>query len=121
MNVQTLHLEGGEAVGDRQELFAHGGQVLQTFLQPEIGQIIGADLIAQESGKLLVLLHEGMFEVGPEDMMPVLDLLQRGVEFPLQFLGEADAEDLTDLVRGQPPQPNLAGAFEDAVDGGSGA
>ena len=27
------------------------------------------------------------------------------------------AENLADLVRGQPPQPNLAGTFEDAVDG----
>src|ERR1019366_2366848 len=53
----------------------------------------------------IILLHEGMFEVGPEDMVPVLDLLQRGVEFPLQFLGDADAEDFADLVRGQPPQP----------------
>src|SRR3954471_21442947 len=50
-------------------------------------------------------------------MMAVLDLLQRGIEFPLQLLGDADAEDLADLVRGQPTQPNLAGAFEDAVDG----
>ncbi len=49
--------------------------------------------------------------------MPVLDLLERGVEFPLQFLGDADAEDLADLVRGQPPQPDLAGPFEDAVNG----
>src|SRR5271157_131428 len=39
------------------------------------------------------------------------------MEFPLQFLGNADAENLADLVRGQPPQPNLAGTFEDAVDG----
>src|SRR5437879_11031566 len=94
-----------------------GGQVIPLLLQPEMEQIIGTDLITQECGELLVLFHEGMFEVGPEDMMPVLDLLQRGVEFPLQFLGDADAEDLADLVRGQPPQPNLAGAFEHAVDG----
>jgi hypothetical protein len=43
-----------------------------------------------------------MFEAGAEDGMPVLDLLQRGVEFPLRFPGEADAEDLADLVRGYP-------------------
>jgi hypothetical protein len=49
----------------------------------------------------IILLHEGMFEVGPEDMVPVLDPLQRGVEFPLQFLGDADAEDFADLVPGQ--------------------
>src|SRR5258708_37495303 len=91
--------------------------MVQALVQPEIGQIVGTDLIAQEGGELLVLLHEGMFEVGPEDMMPVLDLLQRGVELALQFLGDAYAEDLADLVRGQSPQPNLAGAFENAMDG----
>jgi hypothetical protein len=46
VNIQILRLEGGEAVGDRQELLAHGGQVVQAFLQPEVGQIVGADLIA---------------------------------------------------------------------------
>src|ERR1019366_659487 len=117
VNVQALRLEGGEAVGDRQEFLAHGGQMVQALLQPEIGQIVGADLIAQEDGELLVLLHEGVFEIGAEDVMPVLDLFQRGVEFALQLLGDADAEDLADPVRGQPPQPNLAGAFEDAVNG----
>ena len=48
MNVQALRLEGGEAVGDCQELFAHGGQVVQALLQPEIGQIIGADLMRKK-------------------------------------------------------------------------
>ena len=75
VNVQALRLEGGEAVGDRQELLAHSGQMLQTLLQPEIGQIIGADLIAQEGGEHLILLDEGVLEVGPEDVMPVFDLL----------------------------------------------
>ena len=50
-------------------------------------------------------------------MMSVLDLLQCGIEFPFQFLGEADAEDLADLVCAEPPQPNLAGPFEDTVNG----
>src|SRR5580704_15676803 len=54
---------------------------------------------------------------GTEEVMPVLDPLQRGVELPLQFPGDADAEDLADLVPGQTPQPNLAGTFEDAMDG----
>src|SRR6266545_1623659 len=59
-----------------------------------------------------------MFEVGPEDMMAVLDLLQGGVEFALQLLGDATAEDLRDLVGRQSPESNLAGAFEDPVNGG---
>ena len=57
-----------------------------------------------------------MFEVGPENVMPVLDLLQRGMEFSLQLFGDTAAEDLADLVRREPPQPDLAGTLEDAVD-----
>src|SRR5205085_5170870 len=117
VDVQPLRLEIGEAICDRQELLAHGVQVVQTLLQLEIGQIIGTDLITQKGGELFVLLDEGVFEIGAEDVMSVLDLLQGGIEFSLQFLGDTDAEDFADLVRGQPPQPNLAGAFEDAVDG----
>ena len=34
--------------------------------------------------------YKCMFEVGPEDVMPVLDLFQRGVEFPpFSFLVDA--------------------------------
>ena len=39
------------------------------------------------------------------------------LSFPFQFLGDADVEHLTDFAGGQPPQPDLAGAFEDAVNG----
>ena len=58
-----------------------------------------------------------VIEVGAEDVAPVLDRPQRGVEFLLQLFGDADAEDLADHLRGQTTQLNLAGAFEDAVDG----
>src|SRR5882724_8790230 len=117
MDVQALGLKSGEAVGDRQELLAHGGHMLQTLLQTEIGQIVGADLIAQKGGELFVLLHEGVFEVGPEDMMSVLNLLQGGIELALQLVGDAAAENLGDLVGRQPPKSNLAGPFEDPVNG----
>jgi len=96
---------------------AYGGQVVQALLQSKIGQIVGADLIAQKSGELFVLLDEGVFAVGAEDVMAVLDLLQGGVELALQFLGDAAAEDLRNLVGRQPPESNLAGAFEDSVNG----
>jgi len=46
--VQALRLEGGEAVGNRLEVLAHGDQVFQALLQPEIGQIIGADLMRKK-------------------------------------------------------------------------
>ena len=54
--------------------------MLQAFLQPEVGEVVGAELVAQEGGELLVLLEEGVFPVGAEDVMAVLDLLQGGVQ-----------------------------------------
>ena len=39
------------------------------------------------------------------------------LSLPFSFLVTRTAEDLADLVGGQPPEPNLAGAFEDAVNG----
>jgi hypothetical protein len=89
MDVEALCLEGGESVGNRQELLPHGRQMFQAFLQTEIGQVVGANLIAQESGEFLVLLHKGVLEIGPKDMMTVLDLLQRSMQFPLQLFGDA--------------------------------
>ena len=80
VDIQALCLERGETIGNRQELLAHGGHMLQSLLQSEIGQIVGADLIAQEGGELFVLLDEGVFEVGAEDVMPVLDLLMPGMD-----------------------------------------
>ena len=46
MDIQALRLEGGEAVGDREKLPAHRGQMVEAFPEPEVGEIIGADLIA---------------------------------------------------------------------------
>src|SRR5215467_11383253 len=49
--------------------------------------------------------------------MAVLDLLHGGIEFALQFLGDATAENFGDLVSREPPKAHLAGAFEDPVNG----
>ena len=116
VDVQALRLEGGEAIGDAEELLAHVGQVIEPLLQAEVGQIVGADLVAQEGGELLVLLDEGVLPVGAKDVMAVLDLLEGGVELAVQLLGDAGAEDLGDLVGRQPPQPQFAAALEDLVD-----
>ena len=116
MHIQALRLEGSETIGDRQELLAHGGQMVKAFLEPEVGQIVRADLIAQEGGELLVLLDEAVFPIGAEDMMSVLDLLEGGVELALEFLGDAAAEDLRDLVGRQPPESELTTALEDPVN-----
>jgi hypothetical protein len=48
--------------------------------------------------------------------MAVLDLIDHRGQFPAQSLIQADAEDLADAVRRQPPQTDLATPLEDFVD-----
>jgi hypothetical protein len=49
------------------------------FLRPVV-EVVGAELIAQERCELFVLLQEGMLEVGTEDMMAMLNLVDDGGE-----------------------------------------
>jgi predicted ArsR family transcriptional regulator len=49
--------------------------------------------------------------------MTVLDAIDDGGELALHPTAHARAEDLGDLVGGQPPQAELAAAFEQLVDG----
>src|ERR1700739_3836354 len=58
-----------------------------------------------------------MLEVGAEDMMDMLDLIDDGGELAGQPAVWAGAEDLGNLVGCQPPQSELAAAFEQFVDG----
>ena len=120
VNVEPLGLKGSEAVGNGQERLAHRRQVIQPLLESEVGEVVGADLVAQEGGELLVLLDEGVFPVGAEDMMAVLDLLQGGVQLAAELFGQPHAKDLADLVGGQAPQADLA-ATRRSCGWGSGA
>src|SRR6201998_3399668 len=58
-----------------------------------------------------------MLEVGAEDMMDMLDLIDDGGELAGQPAVWAGAEDLGNLVGCQPPQSELAAALEQFVDG----
>src|ERR1017187_8292218 len=117
MHVQPLGLESGESAGHREELFAHRGEMVQPLLQTEVGQVIGAGLVAQIGRELLVLLDEGVAIVGAEDVMAMLDLLDDRVQLALQFFGDALPEDLGDLVGRHAPHADFTAAFEDLVDG----
>ena len=54
--------------------------MLQTFLQSEIGEVVGAEFVAQEDGELFVLLEEAVLPISAEDVMTMLDLFQGGVQ-----------------------------------------
>ena len=42
MDVEALGLEAGEAVGDRLESLPHSVEMVESFLQPEVAQVVGA-------------------------------------------------------------------------------
>jgi hypothetical protein len=126
MNIEPLRLEAGKAGSDGLEALAHGFEVVQPLLQAEIGEVVGDQLVAQKGRELFILLQEGVLEVGAEDMMAVLDAVDSGGELALHPAVHAGAEDLGDFVvglqptgltrGGQPPQAELAAAFEQLVD-----
>ena len=58
-----------------------------------------------------------MLEVGAEDMMAMLNLVDDGGELAGQPAVQARAEYLGNLVGCQPPQSELAAALEQFVDG----
>jgi hypothetical protein len=62
------------------------------------------------------LFEKGVLEVGAEDMMAVLDAVDDGGELAVHPAVHAGAEDLGDFVGRQPPQAELAAAFEQLVD-----
>jgi hypothetical protein len=117
VDVKALGLEAGETVGDGLEPFADGIQMIEAFLQTEVAQVVGAEFVAQETGKLLVLFEEGVFPIGAEDVMAVLDLIDHRGEFPAHPLVQPDAEDLADAIGRQPPQADLATALKDFMNG----
>src|SRR4029077_8411398 len=87
------------------------------FLRRNVGEVVGDQLVAQEGRELFVLFEEGVLEVGAEDVMAALDAIDDGGELAANPAVQAGAEDLGDLVAGQPPQAELAAALEQLMDG----
>src|SRR5580658_7502721 len=80
VDVEPLRLEAGETVGDGLERLTDRIEMVQPFLETEVGEVVGAQFVAQESRELFILLEEGALEIGAEDMMAVLDLIDDGGE-----------------------------------------
>ena len=76
MHIEALGLEAGEAVGNGLESGAHGLQMIGSFLQPEVAQVVGAQLVAQEAGEFFLLFEESVFPIGAQDVMAVFKLIE---------------------------------------------
>jgi hypothetical protein len=90
--------------------------MVEALAHTEVFEIVGAQLIAQERRELLVLLEEGIPEVGAVDMMAVGDLIDHGGKLAAVPAAETGAEDRCHLVGGEPPQAEFAAALEQLVD-----
>ena len=104
VDVEPLRLEAGETVGDGLERLTDRIEMVQPFLKSEVGEVVGAEFVAQESRELFILLEEGALEIGAEDVMAMLDLIDNGSELAAVPAVQAGAEDLGNLVGGEPPQ-----------------
>src|SRR5580658_895792 len=106
-----------KTVGDGLERLTDRIEMVQPFLETEVGEVVGAQFVAQESRELFILLEEGALEIGAEDMMAVLDLIDDGGELAAVPAVQAGAEDLGNLVGGEPPQAEFATSLEQLADG----
>jgi hypothetical protein len=60
VNVEALRLEAGKAIGDGLEFRPHRIEMVEALLEAEIGEVVGAQFVAQEGRELLVLLEKGI-------------------------------------------------------------
>ena len=78
VNVEPLGLEGRETAGDGLHFLPHGFEIVQALPEPEVLEVVGAELVAQEGRELLVLLEKGVLEIGAKDMVTMLYLIDDG-------------------------------------------
>ena len=117
VDLKGLRLKGGKAVGNGQEMGPYRCEMLDSLFEEEVLQVIATDLDSQEGLKFFVLFDEGMFEVGAQDMVTMVDPFESGMELPLEMAGNALAEDLRDFLGGQFNETEFTGSFEEFVDG----
>ena len=117
VDVEPLRLESCETVGDGLERLTDCIEMVQAFLETEVAEVVGAEFVAEESRELFILLKEGAFEIGAEDMMAMLDLIDNGSELAAVPAVQAGAEDRGNLVGGEPPQAEFTTSLEQLVDG----
>ncbi len=91
--------------------------MVEPLAQAEVGEIVGDQFVAQKGPELLILFEEAALEVGAEDMMAVLDLVDDRGQLAMHPATDPLAEDRGDLVSAEPPQAEFAAALEQLVDG----
>jgi hypothetical protein len=105
-HVEGLSLESTEALSNLTEDLTHCGEIIESFLQMKVNQIVAAHFASEESEKLLVLLDKGVPEVGSQDVMAVLNSFRGRVHFALKLSADALTKELRDLSAVKRNSPN---------------
>ena len=92
MDIQALSLEAGKTVRDLEKSLADKRKVVQSFFDPEIGQIVAADFVAQVGGQFFVLLEKRILPVSGVGPAPV-----HGFLFGLGKLRPGDQRPIVEL------------------------
>jgi len=58
VDVEPLRLIAGETAGDALKRLADRVQMVQSFAQAEVGEVVGAELVAQKRRELFILLRK---------------------------------------------------------------
>ena len=90
--------------------------MIEPLPQTEVMEVVGDQFVAQKGQELLILFEEAALEVGAEDMMAVLDLVDDRGQLAMHAATDPLAEDRADLVGAEPPQTQLTAALEQLVD-----
>jgi len=67
VDIQCPGLKGAKPVGDPREFRADGIRMFQSLLEPEVlGEVVAANLVAQEGQELLVLFEKRIPQLGSQ-------------------------------------------------------
>ena len=75
MDIEMLGLGLGKTVRDELEAFPNRGPIFERFFEAKILEIIGDDLLTQKGGSLFILFEEGVFVIGAEHLLAMVDSL----------------------------------------------
>ena len=69
MDIEPLCLVARETAGDGLKRLADLIEMVQAFPQTEVGEVVGAEFVAQEGRELFILLEECVLEIGAKRLL----------------------------------------------------
>lgn len=112
VDIERGGLGVGEAVQHAAESLADGAELDERLFQGEVLEVVRTDFLAQEGSQFLVLLDEGVFEVGAQHGEAMLQVFQARLQFAPVAARQARPEDARDDIGGKARQGQFARALK---------